>query len=127
MVSQQQCLITAPILQIIKCSWQHITHTFKFFKEGEQILVFPHFNNQNQSLWNDPFWKLSLLFLRMNKSNDQVHKYLSHCPNKSKIALSELGAWWSGSSMMRSLIDWFLNWLHFTFFRPEREGKLDSD
>lgn len=38
MVNQQQYLITSPILQIIKSSRQHVTHTFRFLKEGEQIL-----------------------------------------------------------------------------------------
>jgi hypothetical protein len=37
MVNQQQYLITSQILQIVKSSRQHTTHTFKFLKEGEDL------------------------------------------------------------------------------------------
>lgn len=43
MVNQQQYLITSQILQTVKSSWQHITHTFKLFKEGEADLTAPTF------------------------------------------------------------------------------------
>lgn len=125
MANQQQCLITSPILQVIKSSWQHITHTFKLLKEGEQILELLHVSKQNQLLWNDPFWKLTLWLPCMNKSNGQAHKHLSHCSNKIKISVRHQ-AWCRGSSMSHSQIDRFLNWLHFIFFRPQLGGEVDS-
>lgn len=61
----------------------------------------------------------------MNKSNGQAHKHLSHRSNKIKISVRHQ-AWCGGSSMSHSQIDWFLNWLHFIFFRLQLGGELDS-
>ena len=72
---------------MIKSSWHHVPHT-NFLQEGEQTSELPRLSKQNQ---NGPFWKPSLLFLHIHKSNGQVHRHLSLCPNKIKISFSDSG------------------------------------